>query len=374
MDIKQIAGSRNDFQLVRHLTVTGSQFEIGRALAEEARRLGWAPVPGDPAVNRARMAWFERHWPQHHARMDGAAAVLGLDPNQDDLVLDGQYGLPVDSGCSALWCPPSASSDGHGRIGRNYDFFTLTTGEVMGGAAAPGELPMAARPHVITTLPDEGLASTVITMMDLDGCMDGINEAGLSVALLMADVATAEPPQDSTAQVGLGQLHLPRFLMDTCANAEQAKQALLGAKQYDHGLPCHYLVADASGRAFVWERGSDGREHIVDLGDAPLCVTNHLLHRHPDPMNLPEDTELTFDTFRRLRTLHERSKGVTMSPDDLRESMRAVQVDADPAKPWRTTWSSVFDTADRTLSTRFYLGDGPDGPRYTEEVVLSAAR
>jgi hypothetical protein len=371
MKMTQIAGSRDDFQLVRHLTLRGDQARIGAELAQEARRLGWAPVPVDPVVSRARRTWFERHWPQHQARMDGAAQALGLDPEQDDLALDGLNHVPSGSGCSALWCPPSAAPDGHGRVGRNYDFFTMTTSEIMGRPPQPGELPMSSRPYVITTVPDTGLASTVITMSTLDGCMDGINEAGLAVMLLIADFAEAEPPQDVSPQVGLDSVQLPRFLVDTCENVEQAKQALLGAKQYDYGMPLHYLVADARGGAFVWERGRDGREHVIEAGDGPLCVTNHPLHRNPDPMNLPGDDESTFRTYGRLRSLHERSKGATMSADDLRDALGVVGSGTDDG-PFRTIWSTVFDPADRTLSTRFFLGDGPGGPRYTDELVFSA--
>ncbi|MDA0634956.1 C45 family autoproteolytic acyltransferase/hydrolase [Nonomuraea sp. MCN248] len=368
MHITQVAGSRDDFPIVRHLTVRGGHLEIGRRLTEEALRLGWRPQPCDPAVNRARRSWFERHWPQHHARLDGAAEALGLDPDQDELALDGLGYVPAGSGCSALWVPPSASADGHGRIGRNYDFFTVTASEVMGGAPAPGELPMASRPYVITTIPDDGLASTVVTMSDLDGCMDGINEAGLAVTLLLADIGQAAPPEKASPQVGLNSVQLPRFLVDTCENVAQAKQALLGAKQYDHGLPLHYLVADAHGEAFVWERGRDGGEHVVEFGEAPLCVTNHPLHRHPDPMALPADTDDTFGTYGRLRALYERSKGVTLSGRDLRSCLEAVR--QPEFGPFRTLWSTVFDTANRTLSSSFYLG----AERYTEELVFSARR
>ncbi|MFI6322090.1 C45 family autoproteolytic acyltransferase/hydrolase [Nonomuraea sp. NPDC050556] len=361
--ITQVAGSTHDFQLVRHLETAGSQFAIGRAMAEEAReRLGWAPQPADPTVNRARMTWFERNWPQHLARLDGVADAFGVDPDDDSLTLDGLSGLPM--ACSALWVPPSAAPDGHGRIGRNYDFFTITMSELMGAPPREGELPIAARPYVITTRPDEGLASVVITMSGLDGCMDGVNEAGLSVALLIADATTAAPPEDTSPQVGVDSVQLPRFLLDTCENVAQAKQALLGAKQYDHGMPLHYIVADADGNAFVWES-----ERIFEVGDAPLCVTNHLLHSHPDPMALPEDTDDTLESYGRLRSLYERSKGATMSGDDIRQALEAVS--PTPDKAWRTTWSTVFDTHDRTLSTRFYLGDEAG---YSGELLFSAAR
>lgn len=52
--------------------------------------------------------------------------------------------------------------------------------------------PMASRPYVITTVPDDGPAATVLTMSTVDGAMEGVNEAGLAVALLLADVENAE--------------------------------------------------------------------------------------------------------------------------------------------------------------------------------------
>jgi hypothetical protein len=185
--------------------------------------------------------------------------------------------------------------------------------------------------------------------------------------LLVADFESAAPPESTAPQVGLDSLQLPRFLLDTCENVDQAKQALLGAKQYDHGLPLHYLIADAGGQAFVWERGRDGSEHMVQAGGGPLCVTNHLLHRHPDPMNLPEDTADSLGSYGRLRTLHERGKGATLSREDLCDSLRAVGQAEDSDLPFRTLWSTVFDTADRTLSTRFWLGEGRG---YSEELVF----
>ncbi|MBB5084638.1 C45 family autoproteolytic acyltransferase/hydolase [Nonomuraea endophytica] len=360
MDITQVAGSRDDFQLVRHITVAGSQEEIGGQLAQEARRIGWQPAPADPEVNRARRKWFARHWPQHLARINGAAAALGLDPDQDEVTLDGLTALP--QACSALWVPPSAATDGHGRVGRNYDFFTMTTSELMGTPPVPDELPMASRPHVITTRPDDGLATTVLTMTEFDGCMDGVNEAGLAVVLLIADFESAEPPEDFSPRAGVNSVQLPRFLLDTCETAEQAKAALREVTMYDFGMPLHYLIADAHGQAFVWE----GPGHVTEAGDGALCVTNHLLHRHPDPKALPEDTPESFASYARLRTLHERSQDAVMGPADLRASLLEVAQTGDPSM--RTLYSSYFDTAERTMAVRFYLGEGRG---HSPELVFS---
>jgi hypothetical protein len=85
---RAVAGGPGDFMTVHELRVAGSQAAIGRALAAEAQRyFGWTPAPADPLRNRARRLWFERNWPQHHARMLGIAEALGLDPQRDDLNL-----------------------------------------------------------------------------------------------------------------------------------------------------------------------------------------------------------------------------------------------------------------------------------------------
>lgn len=371
----QVAGGPGDFMTVHHLTVTGSQAEIGRALAEEARRAyGWRPVPAPGAVlARARRAWFERHWPQQAARTAAVAELTGAHP--DAYLVDALTGVPDGSACSVAWCPPSVSTDGRGRLGRNYDFFTVGWGELFamlgsGIEPPPAERPMAARPYVVTTVPDDGLATTVLTMDMLDGCTEGINAAGLTVALLIADAGSVGLP-DARPQVGLNSLQLPRFVLETCRTAEEARYALLGAKQYDGGMPLHYVIADPSGDGFVWERSHQGVEHIIESAGA-LCSTNHMLHAHPDPGALPEDTAETMATYRRMRTISARVAG-RVSEAGLREALDEVAFDANEAAgmPLRTLWQSLFDTEDRSMSTRFYLGDEADGSsRFSKELIF----
>jgi acyl-CoA:6-aminopenicillanic acid acyl transferase len=375
-----VAGGDADFMTVRHVTASGSEAGIGRALAAEAQRTyGWTPAPADPVKARARRAWFARHWPQHLSRMRGAAEELGLDPDTDEVYLDGAGGIPLGSACSASFYPPAATVDGRGVLGRNYDFFTTSTTELfamLAGEDAPpsGEMPMSARPYVITSVPGDGPATTVLTMNELDGCMEGINEHGLAVVLLLADAENASVPVDLGPQVGLSSSQLPRFLLDTCASAADAVDALYGAKQYDMGTPLHYLVADSRGDAFVWERGPGGDEHVVRADGGALCVTNHLLHRYSGP--LPEDTDETMLTYHRYRTIAERSAGTGLSAARMREALDSVRVDAstDTPYPVRTLWRTVFDVERRTMATHFYLGDAPDGtPRYSPELEFPIA-
>ncbi|WP_163509677.1 C45 family autoproteolytic acyltransferase/hydolase [Fodinicola acaciae] len=370
-----VAGGRNDFMTVRHLVLRGGQREIGRALALDIQAASdWQPRAVDPLVSRARDVWFARNWPQHRDRMTGAAEVFQADP----MSMDGMSSI-AGSGCSATFCPPAASADGRGRLGRNYDFFTLSQKQLVeslsGAAPQPSdEPPMASRPYVITSYPDDGLASTVLTMSNVDGCMDGINEAGLAVVLLLADItATAPPDFGRGPQAGLDPTQVPRFLLDTCTSAAEARVALLSGKQYDNAsVACHYLVADASGDGFVWERGAYDSEHIIPLADGPLCVTNHPLHKFPSVDDLPPDTPETFATYERLRTI---SKHPASSAAGIREALDEVAQKAAPGWPWRTLWRSVFDLSGRSMTTRFHLGEDAAGHlRHSEEIVFEVRR
>jgi hypothetical protein len=374
-----LAGGPDAFMTVRNLTLAGSQQEIGRVLAEEAaERYGWRPAPASPELSKARRTWFERHWPQHHARMAGAAAAVGVDLEDDRVHLDALSGLPDGSGCSATWYAPSATKEGHGLLARNYDFFTVGMHNLFALLAGddPGEYepPMASRPYVVTTRPQHDTATTVITMNELDGCTEGINEHGLAVVMLIADAESAGAPVEAEPQVGVSSLQLPLYVLDTCSNTAEAKQALLQAKQYDLGVPLHYLFADRDGRAFVWERGAGGVEHIVEADGESLCATNHFLHLPVDLAKEAQDDPMTtMLTYQRHRHLAERAKAGPTSAAGVRETLDEVRFDASRAGalPVRTLWRTVFDLDECTMSTHFYLGDDASGLVYSPETTFS---
>jgi len=66
------------------------------------------------------------------------------------------------------------------------------------------------------------------------------NEKGLAVALLADDESTSLRPS-MTPQAGVNEIHIMRYILDTCATAGEAKEVLYGTKQYDE-----YAVAQLS--------------------------------------------------------------------------------------------------------------------------------
>ena len=377
-------GSSHDVLTVRHLRLEGTNREIGRRLAAAAEAVhGAAAAPrpvADPIVERARRRWFALHHPVLAERMRGVADHFGIDAEDPSVALDwlGTYDVPA--GCSVAFYPGSGTEDGHGILSRNFDFPTASFSEIVGLPPLAGERPLAADPWIVELHPDDGYASVVVGIMDVMGGMDGINEAGLAVALL-ADNETPEPEPTGGPAVGLSEQQVVRYLLDTCATVEEAKQALLLSKHYYFFTPCHFVVADRSGRSFVWEHSPRrNREAVVEhrpQPGGPLVCTNHLLHRWPDPSQLPADdgpmgtAALTYHRWRTITAMT--SGGAVVDRGDIREQFAAVRFTA-PIQEARTFWHAMYDVEEASMEISFFLHDRDGSSVYTPPLVFDAGR
>jgi hypothetical protein len=171
-----------------------------------------------------------------------------------------------------------------------------------------------------------------------------------------------------------------RYLLDTCATVEEAKQALLLAKHYYFFTPCHFLVADRSGASFVWEHSPRrNREAIVTSDPSThgrLVCTNHLLHRWPDPDQLPDDSGplgTAALTYHRWRTLAAAlGDGTLVDRDDIRSQFAAVRFAA-PVQEARTYWHALYDVDDAAVEVAFYLRDVDGESVYSAPIRLTCA-
>lgn len=213
---------------------------------------------------------------------------------------------------------------------------------------------MTGDPYVIEAHPDRGYASLYTCAYDLLGCVDGINEKGLAVALLADD---ASPEGKRSVGIGLAEVTLPRYVLDRCATAGEARRLLRTAPYHYSFNPCHYMICDSSGDSFVWEITSDLKTRYLAEGRRkPQIVTNHLLGRYGTE-HLPQGD--SFDRFRRLtRELAERGSRVT--PDEVRAINLCVAVPGG-VRDHATLWHAVYDLTERKVRISFFLGRTPDG-------------
>ena len=243
--------------------------------------------------------------------------------------------------------------------------------------------PVMSEPYVMEWYPEDGgYPSLAIHTFDiLSGTLDGINGEGLVVSILADEEAIAELRTNLEVHpgaphiIGVHELQLMRFVLDTCATADAAKKALLETKQYYAFLPLHYIIADKAGNSFIYEN-STGRniQYIIDGKRQPQVVTNFQIHKHPTLDQMPTE-ELTLETnaFWRYKTLVDRiSKSQTpFTPEELKEINTCVNVvkvhealDSNQTSgniaanaQGRTLWHSLYNQQDGTAEFSFYLGD-----------------
>jgi predicted choloylglycine hydrolase len=390
------------FMTVRRLEIHGTNFEIGRQLGLLARkryRRSLENFKADPAFAKARRTYFERNYPIHWERVRGVAAAFEIDPNDDRYDLTGlpyNTDLPAPPpGCSVVYYPPSTTATGGGFLSRNYDFPIGSIADLMQVPLPPALKaaipPVMSEPYIMVWHPEDGgRASLAIHGFDLlSGTLDGMNDAGLVVSILADEEAAAalgpnlERHAGSHNVVGLHELQVMRFLLDTCATSEEAKTALLAAKQYYSLAPCHYIVADQAGNSFVYEN-STGRnvQHMIDGKGRPQIITNHQLHTS----RAAEDSSIEALTLEnnsrwRYRTLLDRvaAHRGPFTAADLKASNACVNIsellktiEADPTQRSiaaginsRTLWHSLYDQNARNVEFSFYLGEDaqPGGAR-----------
>jgi len=345
-----VAGSAKDSMEVRHLVLKGSNEEIGRALATIAHeRYQAKPRPSDDSLRtRAQRHYIERNYPILYDRMRGAAAAFGKRLDDDAWNWSELAFADLRAGCSVMYLPPRATTIGAGVVSRDYDF---TTGSLGFGFLEPGMLHPTARPYVVEMHPDRGYPSVALVAYELlSGVLDGMNSEGLTVTLAMDDEVFSKQPIDPTRApaVGLGELQTLRFLLDTCGNVAEAKEALLQAKQYYAFVPVHYLIADRFGNSFIWEYSqARNREYILEDPSKPLVMTNFTLHRR-STAGRPPTVEQANGVCRRYCALAgQLADGGPMSVEKIKQAHRVADCElpksAEPHRPpVRTLWHALY--------------------------------
>ncbi len=351
-----VAGGQDDAVTVRHLQLRGSQVDIGHRLAEIAvERHGFAPASGKDVAKR--LSFYQQKYPSHFARTQGARAYFdkqGLEGDPSIL----PYNFPPAFGCSVVYYPPEFNAQGHGILSRNYDF---TTGTWTGEAPSPANPRTTGDVYVMEVYPDRGYPSLTLCSYELlGGALDGINSEGLTVAILTNDPTGTRQPTGNW-RPGLSEVEIVRFLLETCANTEEAREALESVAFYYWLLPCHYIIADAEGDSFVWEYSADLSERYLTEGEGEVqWVTNHPVHPHPTAGSIP--ATLDGNSYQRFRRLDREIAAAPMerSLRHIREANLCVRAMADKAVPERTLWYAIYDSTDLSLQIDFYLGEDPE--------------
>ena len=371
---KVVAGGPDQFMMVRHVVLRGTNHEIGKMMGEIVSGTGDSgPLPSaDRLRTRVLRKYMAENYPVLYERMKGLADAFNVAIGDDAYDLSGLPQFHIfGPGCSAVFYPGGYTESGRSILSRNFDF---TTGTIMGTRPAGTQKAALARPYIFEIYPDKGYASIAVCAFDLlGGVLDGINSEGLTVAIFADDETMSEYGREPFAGIGFNELMSMRYLLDNCSNVEEAKEAMLYHKHYYSFIPCQYLIGDSEGNSFVFSFSPLRNGTSIVAGEGPQCVTNHPVAKYNSPEDFPKDSQLS--TYGRYAALSAATKGKKrFSLDDIIAINAQVAVPPDvPSSgnhaPARTLWHSLYDVDARTLKVKFYVGEKPDPTDPTKAVL-----
>lgn len=361
---------------VRHIVLRGSNREIGKALGSIAQEwLGLKPVLyPNRLYAKANKGYLEKNYPIFAERVAGVADAFGMPDN--GLMLGALLYDLWPTACSVMFIPGSASANGASFMVRNLDFNPLSYEQAEGKITrSEREHRLYSRSFVMELYPDEGYASIGVGSLNLlSGVVGGMNSKGLVVSMLVdINCPEVKNPLDMMQACGLDGLQFVCLLLDTCATVEEAKIALLTNRMIFSFKGVHYQIGDVSGNStiaevdphtFVW--------HFTDNGKRPQIMTNHPQYLYPESANFPVSNN-PYSSFNRYRTLEAYLKSHKGLHDfsSVERAMSQVEGRGVDMKnlPMRTMWVEYYDLQHKTLSVKFYLGDGPENPETGEPTV-----
>ncbi len=175
--------------------------------------------------------------------------------------------LPVKMKAPSFGCTAFTMTDGAGDVhmGRNYDFKLDTSAMLVRCAPKDGykSIAFAALDNVSVSDPQESISKKLATLTAPFICLDGLNEKGVSIAVLTLD---SEPVHQNTGKPTITTSLAIRLVLDRAATTQEAVD-LLG--QYDmfatSGRDYHFYITDASGdgRVVEYDCESEGRELVA---------------------------------------------------------------------------------------------------------------
>ena len=288
-------------------------------------------------------------------------ALLDYGITDDETMVDAILsqalpGLPVriqppQFGCSAF-C--TTDIDGEILMGRNYDFRRDTSCMLVHCAPVEGyaSVGFAALDNVNANDPMQTMEKRLAALTAPFICLDGMNEKGLSVAVLTLDSA---PVFQQTGKPVITPTLAIRLVLDRAANVDEAVKLLQGYDMFaSGGRDYHFYLADASGQGCVVE-------YDCDRADRPLVATSvrtatNFYALYSDRV-LPDQRNGIYghgrERYDRIERILEENAG-TISDGTAWQALRAASQLPDPTDVTSNTqWSVLYNDTKLTAQIVF---------------------
>ena len=180
-------------------------------------------------------------------------------------------------------------------------------------------------------------------------CMDGMNEAGLSIGILELK---AKATSQQTGKTPISTTVLIRAVLDKCSNVEEAIELFRAYDVRDAFFCCyHYQLADASGKSVIIEYvNNEMRLFYPEENEGSLpyqYAANYFLSDDGDNSKGfgYERAEAAGETLSK--------SGGRLSDTQAMQLLESVHLNYKHEKyPWQviTLWSAVYNTGSRTAT------------------------
>ena len=193
----------------------------------------------------------------------------------DALIKESLPLLPIKMELPSYGCSVYRASTEDGQIimGRNYDFKLDTSCMLVRCSPKNGysSIAFAALNNVGADDADGSIKAKMACLTSPFCCLDGVNEKGVSVAVLTLD---SDPTDQNTGREKLTHSLAIRLILDNAATTQEAVDLI---KSYDmlsvNGRDYHLFISDASGDSRVLE--NDCEDPARTMVDTPIqAITN----------------------------------------------------------------------------------------------------
>lgn len=251
------------------------------------------------------------------------------------------HGVPLKFDLPDLGCSTFAARlmDGTPVFGRNFDMYDspamLLTTRPENGYDSISMVNLAYIGYSAEYLPTE-MKSSIMTLAAPYVPLDGVNEKGLAVGVLLIDT---ESTNQQTEKVDITTTSAIRMLLDRAANVDEAVALL---EQYDMhasaGSCYHFHIADAEGGSVIVEY-VDHVMHVI----RDQAATNFLLTPGEYDFGVGQDR------YEILRSALEENGGVFENKEEAMALLAAVKQVPREGKRSTTQWSCVYDQSSASV-------------------------
>lgn len=215
-------------------------------------------------------------------------------------------GLPITIELPDLACSTfnATTSEGDAIFGRNFDLSyspsMLVRTDPADGYASISMVNLGFLGYGEDKLPDSP-TSSITALAAPYAPLDGVNEAGLAVGVLLIDT---DPTNQQTDRVDITTTTAIRLMLDKCAMVDEALDLLEQYDMHSSANSCyHFQIADASGDTVVVEY-VDNEMSVLDPDDVTTAG---------QPAAAPRTWRLRTSCSRPVSMISERARTVTRS-------------------------------------------------------------